>query len=196
MNTALQTAQTAPLDLAAGVFLPLVKAAMQDQAYDTWLRTFRGRPELITPPGVLALALATGQVTTDADICEAIDTELTIAYRCDITALQPVQAAYPMLAVVFKGNIILPTHIYPADPVDLIALGAMTSDQHVALAALRTAVGRLLIAEAQHDRTGLASATEQFQRLQQSAKVFPGRAALLYGKVLAANIKLCIRAVS
>lgn len=199
MNTVLQPTQTTPLNLAAGVFLPVVQAAMQDRAYGAWLKACRSRPQLYSRNGALADALALGDELTETDVREAIEIELTLAHRCEVTALQPTQAAYPLLAVLFKGNIImLPTvttapAVRPADPVDLIALGPVTAQQYQALTELRFAVGKLLVDEARHDVRALDQCTGEFQKLHRWAQVFPGRAGLLFANVLASNIKLCIR---
>ena len=191
--------RTTRTDIAAGVFLPLVQAAMQDRAYSAWLSSCRSRPQLVTPPGALAGALALGGELTDQDVRDAIETDLTLTHRCEVTALQPSHAAYPLLAVLFHGDIILPTvtlttpQVRPADPVDLVLLGPLTVQQYEAVNALRFAVGKMLVDEARHDVNALSRCTGEFQRLAEWARTFPGRAGLLYSNVLAANIKLCIR---
>lgn len=196
----LQTMKGTQTGVAAGVFLPLVQRAMQDRAYGTWLQSFRSPPQLVTPPGALAGLLALDLAAlTDQDVREAIETDLTLTHRCEVTALHPAQAAYPLLAVLFKGDIILPTvtpsvpQVQRADPVDLLLLGPLTSNQHAAVEALRFAVGKMLVDEARHDARGLSQCTGEFQRLIERGRTFPGRAGLLYANTLAANIKLCIR---
>ena len=69
---ALQTTHQTQTAIAAGVFLPLVQAALEDRAYDTWLRSCRFRPELYPRNTALEQRLLLGGRVTDAELPETL----------------------------------------------------------------------------------------------------------------------------
>jgi len=187
--------QHAPTSAALAVFGPAIQAALQGQAaYRAWLNTFRFAPRMVMPRSGLAATLALGEELKEDEIAEAIATELGIAYGCDVTHMQPLRAVYPCVAVAFEAVALQPA--LPAarvDPVDLLPLAPVTELQYDALIELRVMVGRMLSAETRRDRVALAECVRGLQRLEPRIAEFPGRIGLLYAKVLAANIQLCVR---
>jgi len=173
--------------IAAAMFSPAILAALPRE----------GRPAF--NGGALAMTLAEAQArpVSEKELAAAARAEVTLRHGGRVDSLVCMGAAWPLVAVGFTATVIPAQLQRPArvDPVDLLVIGRLTSDQETGIQTLCAAVSAMLQAMAGRNRGQMADVINRFQRVHSAwAAQFTGPARRLYDHACAANIELLVNA--
>lgn len=148
---------------------------------------------------VMAQAIERRQPLTEAMLMQAARTELTLRHGAEITRLQVAGGDTNIIAVLFDGRTI---HQPRGDPVDVLI--PWREPEHYAvnthqLACFHTALGRMLapVEEWMRDddrQDWLALIVHELQAVARYVTFARESSQLVFERVVAANIELCIRA--